>query len=249
VFKPGKNHDGYFDSKELIRQVNRTIEIFEAKANGLAQGLLLFDNAPSHLKRAPDAISARKMVKSEFYYYYVVLSYQCPQDPKRLWTHDPKGPRMCDGLNPLTGGPQSFYFPDDHPNYPGWFKGMEHIIRERGLWPEGGLPAKCAGPKRPEGQTSCCCWHLLYTQLDLMSQKPLLQEHIKSHGHLCDYYPKYYCELNFIEQYWGTAKLRFCIAGHARTLDEMQRKMLGCLDDIPLEQIRRCAATYFLFQD
>ena len=69
MFKPGKNRDGYFDSKELIRQVDRAIEIFEAKANGLAQGLFLFDNAPSHLKRAPDAISARKMVKSEFYYY------------------------------------------------------------------------------------------------------------------------------------------------------------------------------------
>jgi hypothetical protein len=68
MFKPGKNCNGYFNSKELILQVDRVIEIFEAKTNGLAQGLFLFDNAPSHLKHAPDAISARKMVKSEFYY-------------------------------------------------------------------------------------------------------------------------------------------------------------------------------------
>ena len=34
-----------------------------------------------------------------------------------------------------------------------------------------------------------------------MSQKLLLQERIKSRGHLCDFYPKYHCELNFIEQY------------------------------------------------
>jgi hypothetical protein len=32
-------------------------------------------------------------------------------------------------------------------------------------------------------------------------------------------------------------KLQFHVAGHARTLEEMQRKMLGCLDDILLEQI------------
>ncbi|SRR6266851_8507483 len=70
-------------------------------------------------------------------------------------------------------------------------------------------------------------------------QKPQLQEFIESHGHLCDFYPKYHCELNFIEQYWGAAKLSYCIAGHARTLEEMEKQMLECLYDIPLEQIRR----------
>ena len=157
---------------------------------------------------------------------------------------------MRDGINPLTGERQPFYFPDDHPSYPGWFKGMECIIREHSLWPEAGLPAECAGPKRPasEGQASCCCRHLLYTQHDFTSQKPLLQEHIESRGHLCDYYPKYHCELNFIEQYWGAAKLRFCVAGRARTLEEMERKMLGCLDDIPLEQIQRYIPTLYFFR-
>jgi hypothetical protein len=90
------------------------------------------------------------------------------------------------------------------------------------------------------------CHHLLYTQLDFASQKPLLQEYINSCGHLCDYYPKYHCELNFIVQYWGAAKLRFRVAGLARTLNEMERKMLGCLDDIPLEQIQRCVTTLFI---
>ena len=144
---------------------------------------------------------------------------------------------MRDGINPLMGAPQSFYFPDDHPTYPGWFKGMENIIRERGLWPEGGLPADCAGPKHPEGQASCCCHHILYTQLNFASQKPMLQEFIESCGHLCDYYPKYHCELNFIEQYWGAAKLRFHIAGCTKTLKEMEKTMLKCLDDVRLDQI------------
>jgi hypothetical protein len=67
VFKPGKNRDGYFDSKALITQVDRAINIFEGKANGLAQGLFMFDNAPSHLKRAKDAITATKMVKSAYF--------------------------------------------------------------------------------------------------------------------------------------------------------------------------------------
>ena len=250
MFKPGKNRNGYFDAKELIAQVDRAIDIFEDKTNRLAQGLFVFDNAPSHQKRAADAISAKKMVKSASFLLFPgfpLLTRAPPllQDPKRQWTHQPNGPRMRNGFNPLTGEQQSFYFPDDHPQYPGWFKGMEQIIRERGLWPEGvlSLPVVCTGPKHPEGQAgqpNCCCRHILFIQPDFVSQKPLLQEHIESRGHLCDFYPKYHCELNFIEQYWGAAKLRFHVAGRAKTLNEMERKMLACLDDIPLDQIRRC---------
>ena len=64
LFKPGVNHDGYFDADDLQRQVDLAIDIFEGKTNGYAQGLFLFDNAPSHQKQAPDALSARKMPKS-----------------------------------------------------------------------------------------------------------------------------------------------------------------------------------------
>jgi len=38
---------------------------------------------------------------------------------------------MRHGIHPLTGEPQPLYFSDDHPTMPGWFKGMEQIIRER----------------------------------------------------------------------------------------------------------------------
>ena len=35
--------------------------------------------------------------------------------------------------------PQSFYFLEDHAAMPGWFKGMELIINEWGLYPDRGL--------------------------------------------------------------------------------------------------------------
>ena len=84
-------------------------------------------------------------------------------------------------VNPLTNELQSFYFPDDHPTMPGWFKGMEEIIRERGLWPEDGLLAECPGFKCPvleaaDGKASCCCRCVLFNQDDFVSQKPQLQE-------------------------------------------------------------------------
>ncbi len=63
-FKAGLNHDGYFSADNLLQQVDYAINIFEGKTKGMAQGLFLFDNAPSHQKRAANALSARKMPKS-----------------------------------------------------------------------------------------------------------------------------------------------------------------------------------------
>ncbi|KAI5823804.1 hypothetical protein K523DRAFT_210212, partial [Schizophyllum commune Tattone D] len=115
IFKAGKNRDGWFTAVELIAQVDRAIDIFEGRVNGFAQGLFLFDNAPSHQKRAADALSARKM----------------PKGPSEGWTHNNSGCRMRDGYYGQQKTRQPLYFPDDHPTMPGWFKGMEQIIRER----------------------------------------------------------------------------------------------------------------------
>ena len=47
-FKAEKNHDGCFNSEDLLQQVENAINIFEGKTHGFATGLFLFDNAPSH---------------------------------------------------------------------------------------------------------------------------------------------------------------------------------------------------------
>jgi hypothetical protein len=116
---------------------------------------------------------------------------------------------------------------------------MEQIIKERGLWPAEGLNAQCPNFHYPPGRTDCCCRRLLFSQPDFVDQKSQLQELIESHGHLCDFYPKYHCELNFIEQYWGVAKYRFRSMDHAATMEQMEKNVISCLDDIPLDQIRR----------
>ncbi len=73
MFKPGKNCNGYFGTEEIITQVDHVIDIFEHKTNGLAQGLFMFDNTPSHQKHGDDAISSTKMVKSAFMFFFFTL--------------------------------------------------------------------------------------------------------------------------------------------------------------------------------
>lgn len=63
IFKPGKSRDGWFTADNLLAQVDTAIDIFDGNTKGWAQGLFLFDNAPSHQKRAANALSARRMVK------------------------------------------------------------------------------------------------------------------------------------------------------------------------------------------
>ncbi|ORU94723.1 MAG: hypothetical protein A6F71_09525 [Cycloclasticus sp. symbiont of Poecilosclerida sp. M] len=51
---------GYFTNEMLIVQVHEAIDIFENKYPG-AQGIWIFDNAPSHMKRPDDALNPDHM--------------------------------------------------------------------------------------------------------------------------------------------------------------------------------------------
>lgn len=138
------------------------------------------------------------------------------------------------------GTEQPLYFPENHPQYPGWFKGMEVIIKERGFWPAAGtLRAECPGFKCEPGRTDCCCRRLLFSQPDFASQQSELEEYITFRGHICDFYPKYHCELNFIEQYWGAAKYIFRNGPRVSTESELEDKVRECLDRVPLSKIRK----------
>jgi hypothetical protein len=219
----------------LLAQVDHAIDIFEDRTNGFAQGLFLFDNAPSHQKRAANALSARKM-------------------PKRItpnWTPHKDGPRMRPGWFKNANGEvqhQDLYFEHDHPQFPGHFKGMEVILKERGLYPAGGLNFQCDGFKCAPGRTDCCCRRLLFNQPDFVAQKSALEELVEQRGHICDFYPKYHCELNFIEQYWGAAKYRYrSYLTTPANVDEMEQRVRESLDSIPLKQIRRSVLHFSCF--
>jgi hypothetical protein len=95
------------------------------------------------------------------------------------------------------------------------------------------LNAQCEGFKCVVGITDCCCRQVLFTQPNFINQKSHLEELITSQGHICDFYPKYHCKLNFIEQYWGAAKLAYQSTTKMMDMKEMERNMRDCLDDMP----------------
>jgi hypothetical protein len=78
------------------------IGIFEGLTNGYAQGLFLFDNMPSHQKCAPNALSARLMVKGVLCFILLICYAYSPRPlaPKKGWTHGNSGVRMRNGTLP-----------------------------------------------------------------------------------------------------------------------------------------------------
>ena len=54
--------------------------------------------------------------------------------------------------------------------------------------------------------TDCCMRKMVASQQDFRSEKPLIQLIIEEAGHKCWFLPKFHCELNPIEMYWGWVK-------------------------------------------
>ncbi|KAF8595329.1 hypothetical protein BDV93DRAFT_575517 [Ceratobasidium sp. AG-I] len=84
----------------------------------------------------------------------------------------------------------------------------------------------------------CCMEKCLSTEADFIGEKPLLQIVIEEAGHLCILLPKFHCELNPIEMYWGYAKQRF--RPKCNGSFPLAKKLVPeCLDACSVTTIRR----------
>ena len=64
TIKPRQNSDGYWDNKDLVEQTKCAIVIFEILHPGCS-AVFAFDNSASHHARAPDALIASRLNKSD----------------------------------------------------------------------------------------------------------------------------------------------------------------------------------------
>ena len=117
-----------------------------------------------------------------------------------------KQARMKDGWFTQNGqkAVQPMIFLANHPESPGQPKGIKQVLQERGLWTDK-LKLKCRD-KCQAGLIHCYARQLLGMQPDFQEQCSLVQEVIEAAGHLCILLPKFHCELNFIEYFWGAMK-------------------------------------------
>ena len=105
--------------------------------------------------------------------------------------------------------------------------------------PPSGLRAACESAKSHAANNRCCCKRLLGSQPDFASEVSALERVVTTLGHRILFLPKYHCELNWIERYWGAAKkyarrhcgytliaLRACVPiALSQTLDELPEEV------------------------
>lgn len=180
----------WWKGEDLVAQVRKAIFIFKSAFPG-CKGVWLFDNATGHSIYAPDALLASAM------------------------NMNPGGkdkPLMRDGWYTKDGRRvvQKMYFEPADPVLGGEPKGIKHILKERGLWRDG-LRASCKTIKDKAQRTcapsnDCCAMAILAHQPDFLEQKCLIEEILNSEGQDVLFLPKFHCELNWIEQFWGACK-------------------------------------------
>jgi transposase len=216
--------------------------------------VFVYDNATTHTKREDGAISARSMTKGPSAVFGPGTNILDPETGKPMYDIQGKlmkqQVRMEDGT--FNGKKQEFYFPADHPLYPGWFKGMAQILTERGFNVTG-KKAQCS-PKfgdcpRIDGTYlgDCCCRRLLYSQPDFAAEVSRLEKAAAKHDVKIHFLPKFHCELNFIEQCWGDAKRWYRLQPSSSSEEDLEMNLKNSLDQVHLETMRRFVCSNKLF--
>ncbi|KAF9513519.1 hypothetical protein BS47DRAFT_1372507 [Hydnum rufescens UP504] len=256
LFKVGKNRDGYFTNDDIMMQAAHAMDILD-KYYPNENHVLVFDNTTTHQKRPDDALSASKMPK------------MMPRPPRNFLVdatvRDAAGKAAMDSSRNtmkekrwmrngklLDGSLQSFYFPLGH-RHAGQFKGMETILEERGIDTQG-LNAQCQKFKcqdhvLPSNSRPCCCRKALFEQSDFSNQKSRLEELGDQRGYRINFYPRFHCECNFIENNWGYTKRVYRQYPKSSSEKDLERNVIRALESVPVILMHRFFTHSLRFMD
>ena len=201
TIEPGKNKDGYWAGKDVVRQSKEVLRIFEAMHPGQI-GVFTFDNSTNHGVFPEGA----RVVGSG------VNKNPGGKNAPGSTNVAPMADGWCE-----SGGvrvEQKMHFPAA-----GVFKGTKEVLRERGLEAESMLRGSCDKKSRAADKLAggacapgekCCCANVLKCQPDFLAQPTALEELLANAGHICRVLPKCHPELNPIESFWAAMKEHWC---------------------------------------
>ncbi|KAJ7599763.1 hypothetical protein C8J56DRAFT_1072391 [Mycena floridula] len=211
----GKNYEGYWDGDLFIKQLEqKIIPVFEKYHDPKEyQALTTVDNSQGHSAYSKDALLVTRM----------------------NWRPAGKQAVMRDGWF-MKDGVKVIHPMNDAGNVP---KGMQKVLEERGLLTPN-LKFQCGSAltKCDADAVACCGRRIMELQPDFIQQRSLVQEVIEARGHLCIFLPKFHCELNFIEFFWGAVK-KYLRKNCDYTFPTLKANMPEALKSVELVTIRK----------
>lgn len=201
--------EGYWDNVKMQHHIVEMMDILEYKYPKEAGYAIefSFDWSTGHSAYAPDALLASKLN----------LNFGERADKKKKLVIQSTTTIQEDYPLMKTGQVQNLFFqegdagPFNKPSathYVGQPKGVRQLLFERGLLTRSGYlidpqdhskKAKARKKSNDERETLGKC-------KDFSSVKPAIALLIEKRGHICDFSPKFHCELSPIEYIWGGSK-------------------------------------------
>lgn len=189
LFKAGTGREGWFTNQHLVDQFNCCLHVLK-HYHPACDLVIAFDNSMTHRARAPDGLDASRLNKGDGGKNVPLM--------RNGFFIDSEGVRHEQSMR----------------NEKGEQLGLLSILKARGRkdLSIGGheLNKQCHGCRL--GLTTdvvgekCCLSKVLSEEPDFMMQKEWLTEVVELGGCEIIFYPKYHCELNFIEMIWGWLK-------------------------------------------
>jgi hypothetical protein len=225
IIHPGKNADGWWTNENLVEQLRtKAIRAFDQMHPG-CKAIFAFDNSQNHHAKPPDGLCVNRMNLSDGGKNVDLMP------PLRNGKFNGRTHEMNKILI-ITKSSGETYTKTQR-------KGVKRVLEERGLWKDG-LKLSCPSAGCPIGSVSCCARKLLSNEPDFKSQKIWLEEIVTNAGHEFIFFPKFHCEFNFIEMWWGEAK-RLTRLQCDYTFDGLKKTVPQVLNSIPVIKIRRFA--------
>ncbi|EUC67676.1 DDE family endonuclease [Rhizoctonia solani AG-3 Rhs1AP] len=238
IIEPGKNYDKYWDMDQLCEQLIGVLNIFERMYPNCI-GIFFFDQSSAHNAFADDALVATRMTvngagKNSKPMHDTFIPMDNPDPALRgmrqsmVYPPGHKDAGKLKGmrdvleerglLTTLTRGTRGQPVGicgacsqseearskaekaarEQMRSDPSFYRSLE----DTGL--DDDPPAQAV-----DRSSNCCMRRCLSLQQDFLNEKPRIQVMIEQAGHRCIFLPKFHCELNPIEMYWGYAKRLF----------------------------------------
>ena len=244
----GRSDDGWWNAEKMVIQAKKAIDIFNKAFPGDV-AVFAFDNSSGHACKAKALVANRMNLR--------------PGGKQPAMRNTKWGNGVEQSMVFLAGDREWDTGVPIDPELVGKPKGMKRVLQERGLWSDS-LKKQCGRQKKDKSNfeerefqesleeyqariadrcevgNNCCALRILESQDDFKNEVSLLEIVVTQAGHEVIFYPKFHCELNYIEYYWAALK-RFTRDNCRYSFPELEPTVLQAMDSVDLRTIRRFA--------